>query len=411
MQEAPTEFRYFEHASLPFERRLRAAVRVLTGIELAPSDDTVRTFAAMYYDGDPLAEAFVDEVYLKRGMHAGRAMLDQALASGVRSVEGAPMSLVALFDDLEKDPPWVDRALVDRGAQVFRRYGPEMFRLAGAVTLEAYSESSVAKPLALSGAYAGETTKHRFMETVAFWIAVSEPGGLAPGAAGRAAAMRVRMMHVFVRRRLLQHPEWDRAAWGVPISQGDALLTLMGGSIVPGLALQLLGHRPSRADIEATLHFWRYVGHLVGVRPRWYPRDVAEALQVLYVARTKGVRRAGEDGKRLCQSYAAAFAPRKDDPLLVRARDALSHRAHLGFTRLFLSGPSYRHNGLPPVGPWMLLPLVPAPLTFAAETLRRRFPALDPVADRVARARRDRFFARHMRGAEVSFEPRARFTR
>ena len=160
---------------------------------------------------------------------------------------------------------------VEHGARVFRRYGTAMFRFAGAVTLEAYSESSVAKPLILTGAYAGGSTRHRFLETAAFWIAVSEPGGLAPGAPGRASALRVRIMHVFVRKRLLAHPEWNVDAWGVPISQGDALLTLMGGSFAPGIAMQAMGYRPSVRDIEAMMHFWRYVGHLMGVRPRWYP--------------------------------------------------------------------------------------------------------------------------------------------
>jgi len=75
------------------------------------------------------------------------------------------------------------------------------------------------------------------------------------------------MMHVFVRQRLLAHPEWDLDAWGVPISQADALLTLLGGSVAPGLALRAMGYRPSAEDIEDAMLFWRYVGHLMGVRP------------------------------------------------------------------------------------------------------------------------------------------------
>ena len=68
------------------------------------------------------------------------------------------------------------------GARAFRRYGTAVFRFAGAITLEGYAENSVAKPLALTGAYAGSSTRRRFLETVAFWIAVSEPGGLLRGA-------------------------------------------------------------------------------------------------------------------------------------------------------------------------------------------------------------------------------------
>ena len=65
-----------------------------------------------------------------------------------------------------------------------------------------YSESSIAKPLSLSGGYAGEAGSKRQLETVRFWIDV-RTRGLARGARGRATAMWVRVTHVFIRRRLL----------------------------------------------------------------------------------------------------------------------------------------------------------------------------------------------------------------
>ena len=135
------------------------------------------------------------------------------------------------------DPDWLDWEQVELGAKVFRRWGTAIFSFATTSTLEMYSESSIAKPLALTGGYTGERAHKRQMETVRFWIDVSDPGGLRPGMRGRATAMRVRVMHVFIRRRLVKHPEWDLDAWGVPISVSDATLTLMGGSVVPGLAL------------------------------------------------------------------------------------------------------------------------------------------------------------------------------
>ncbi len=148
---APAEFRYHDRLDRRWPRLVRRASRAVLGFDPAPPDDVVRTFAAMYYDADPLAEAFVEEVYLRRGMAAGRAMLEQALAGGVASVPDPPRSLVALFADLERDPPWVDPARVERGARAFRRFGPAVFRFAGTITLAAYTESSVAKPLALTG--------------------------------------------------------------------------------------------------------------------------------------------------------------------------------------------------------------------------------------------------------------------
>jgi hypothetical protein len=404
----PGEFRYAANVGKPWARAFRLAARALLGFDPAPPDDVVAAIAAQYFDADPLAEAFVEEVYFGQGAAAGRALLDRAIAEGVDAIPDAPASLRALFADIDHDPPWLDRELSELGARVFRRYGSAVFRFAGAVTLEAYAESSVAKPLVLTGAYTGASTKHRFLETAAFWIAVSEPGGLALGAAGRASALRVRIMHVFVRKRLLAHPEWKLDEWGVPISQGDALLTLMGGSFAPGIAMQAMGYRPSVREIEAMMHFWRHVGHMMGVRPRWFPASMKEAFQLAYVTLVKNAHQAGEDGVQLCQSYVNAFAP----PAQPTWRDRFHHGVHMGYTRFFLPPWSYKKNRLPPAGLWALHPLLQFPFIFAAETLRRAFPRpLEAVADRVARRSRQRWFDRHMGGKPAEYRPAASFTR
>ncbi len=407
----PGDFRYWANLGKPWARALREVGRNLLGFDPAPPDDVVRTFASSYYDADPLAEAFVEDVYFRRGAAEGRTMLDQALEGGVASVEDAPASLLQLFEDIESDPDWVDLTLVEHGARVFRRYGPAVFQFAGAITLEGYSESSVAKPLVLTGAYAGGSTRRRFLETAAFWIAVSEAGGLAPFAPGRASALRVRIMHVFVRRRLLAHPEWDLEKWGVPISQGDALLTLMGGSFAPGIAMQAMGYRPSVRDIEAMMHFWRYVGHLMGVRPRFYPVTLRDACQLVFVTIVKAAQASGADGRQLCHSYVQAFAPDPQAPLWQRVRQTVSHRLHVGTTRFFLPPWTYRRNDLPRAGLWALHPLLRFPFIFTAETLRRTFPQLDAVADRAARRSRDRWFSRYMGKRRAEYRPVEAFTR
>ncbi|MGZ5970368.1 MAG: oxygenase MpaB family protein, partial [Polyangiales bacterium] len=80
----PTEFRYWDN--LPRAQRMRRALRLVFGADPQLPDETVRKWAHGYFDADPIAEQFVDEVYLKRGQSVGRAMVDQALANGVDSV-------------------------------------------------------------------------------------------------------------------------------------------------------------------------------------------------------------------------------------------------------------------------------------------------------------------------------------
>jgi hypothetical protein len=406
----PQEFRYWENVKKPLFRRARMLGRAL-GFDPAPPDSVVSTFGAMYYDADPLAEAFVEEVYFTRGMDVGRALLDEALERGVSAMKAPPPSLVALFADIDQDPSWVNHELVELGARTFRRYGSAVFRFAGAITLMAYAENSVAKPLVLTGAYSGASTKHRFLETAAFWIDVTEPFGTRPFARGRAAALRVRIMHVFVRKRLLAHPEWKLDAWGAPISQADALLTLMGGSVGPGLAMQAMGYRPTRREIEAMMHFWRYVGHLMGVRPRWYPANIREGLQLLFMTLVKGAHGAGEDGRTLCQSYADAFRETEARAPLAKLSARIHDGIHRGYTRFFTPPWTYRQMAMPPAGLWALYPLLQFPFIFVAETLRRHIPALEPAADHMARASRKRWLMRHQAGKSAAYRPAQHFTR
>lgn len=411
MARRPREFRYWENIEQLKWKAPRRVLERLLGVDPVLPDDVVETLGEMYFEADPLAEAFVQEVYFGGGRGKGRAMLDQALEEGVASVSDAPPTLHALFADLEQDPEWVDFDLVEHGAKVFRRYGSDVFAFAGAITLTSYAENSVTKPLVLTGAYAGDTAKKRFLETASFWIDVSEPGGMRPGAQGRATAMKVRIMHVFVREHLKKHAEWDEDAWGTPISQGDALLTLMGGSVAPGLAMRAMGYRPSRRDIEAMMHFWRYVGHVMGVRPRWFPESITQALQLLFVTLVKGSHEAGQDGQDLCQSFAHAFEPSGEGSLEERVVDFYYDRLHRGATRFFTAPWTHREMKMPPAGVWALHPLLQLPFIFAAETLRRRFPSLESVADDVARARRRRWLAHHSRSTSAAYCPVDGFTR
>ena len=138
--------------------------------------------------------------------------------------------------------------------------GPAVFSFQGVGTLLAYTENPIVQPLSMTGKYAGDAALNRFMETARFWIDVSDPGGTRPGAPGRATAMRVRIMHVFLRQRITRHPQWNLAAWGKPINQAEATITLLSGGFGAGLGMHKLGYRSTTADTEAMMHFWRYVG-------------------------------------------------------------------------------------------------------------------------------------------------------
>ncbi len=411
-ERVPTEFRYWDRVEDRSVQLARRAWKLVWGFDPQPSDEFVRRFAHSYYEADPVAEAFVDEVYMARGAGSGRELLDKAIADGIESVPDAPESMRRLFAEFEQAPDWLEPDQVELGARVFRRYGTAVFSFATTSTLEMYSESSIAKPLALSGGYAGDTAHKRQLETARFWIDISEPGEvLASGSRGRATALRVRVMHVFIRRRLVKHPDWDWDAWGMPISIADATLTLMGGSVVPGLALWSVGHQTTIREIEALLHFWRYVGHLLGVQPSWYPVDFQESVQLMFAAFVKRAYAAGPDGRELVESYLPAFAPKPGSGLRKRIRDEFNYRAQIGYTRFWSLPWTYRRHEMPNAWPWALHPLAQFPFVLTLETFRRLVPPLDEAADRVQRWRRDRWYENETGGRDAEFQPPEHLTR
>jgi hypothetical protein len=402
----PAEFAaYWKALERPRVGRQRALARSLFGFDLVPSDERVREFAHGCYDADPIAEAFVDEVYLGGSANEGRRMLDQAIAGGVDALPDAPASMRRLFEQSERDPDWLDRDRMLLGAKTFRRLGPSAFSFAGASTLLAYTENPIVKPLALTGTYAGDTALNRFMETARFWIDTTEPGGLEPGGQGRATAIRVRVMHVFIRRRLVSHPEWDIAAWGVPISQSEMIIPLLDGSLATGFALKLMGHRTTLAEIDAMMHFWRYVGHIMGVQPRRFPETITEGIQISAMYMLKRAYLAGADGRELVESYPRAFVPKSGTGIRKRTRDEVNYRAQLGYTRFFLPGRFYRRYDMPSAWPWALHPLAQAPINFIASTLARHSGTAEGLLDRYQRWRRETWWHNEMGDRQSHFKP------
>jgi hypothetical protein len=408
----PSDFQAFlDKRSRRSGQRKRRGIKLFGGPGAMPSDDHLLDFAHGYYDADPVAEAFVQDAYIDGNSSDGRAMLDQALAQGIDTVAGAPASMVRLFEEFEKDPPWVDHDLVERGAFLFRRFGPSVFNFLGVATLLAYTENPIVQPLSMTGKYAGDAALNRFMETARFWIDVSDPGGTRPGGPGRATAMRVRIMHVFLRHRITRHPQWNLAAWGKPINQAEATITLLSGGYGAGLGMHKLGYRSTTADIDAMMHFWRYVGHLMGVQPRWYPTDLREAGQLMTLYFAKRAFGAGEDGRELIESYPRAFTPKQGTGPRKTIRDQLNYRLQLGYTRYFLPGRFYRSYDMPNPWPWALVPPLQIPINLTIDLSAHRSARIARFQDLFARWRRNTWFRNEMGDRDAHFKAAEKFRR
>ncbi|MGU3432535.1 oxygenase MpaB family protein [Actinomycetes bacterium M1A6_2h] len=399
----PSAFRYWQNRQSPGLARAEKVFRTVFRSELFPPDATAERFCDSLFLGDTVAENFVDQVFAD-DPKAGRALLDRALTDGISALESVPPSMRVLFDEFETVPHWVDTDLVERGAAVWRRWGTMLFTVAGGITLEMYTEAAVATPLSLAGGYAGDNALRRFLETARFWIDVSQPGALLEvGSAGRATAMRVRVMHVAVRRKVDGHPEWDTAKWGYPISQGYQMLTLLGGSTVPALALRLVGYHTTGDEIRALLHFQKFMGHLLGVDVTDFPQTIADSLRLTAMVSMARSYDAGVHGKELIESFPASFAPRDGQTGLKRLRARYNYGIYGAYTSIFMSPKTRADYEMPSPFPWILLLVARFPLITAMELTRRLVPGVAPILEKVAMRHRESWYRAQMDGREAEF--------
>nr|WP_090277447.1 oxygenase MpaB family protein [Mycolicibacterium komanii]CRL71932.1 Latex clearing protein precursor [Mycolicibacterium komanii] len=375
---APTAFRY---PGLTGRRaRLRNVIKRLVGVDLLPPDTTARAFIAGLNAGDPVAERLVAETYHgELGARKARDLVETAQRIGIDNVPEAPDSMRALFEEFEQLPDWVDPELVEEGAAVWRRWAYALGALGNAGTNDTYTEGWLAVPLSLSGGYAGQRALHRYLETSRWWIEVCRPGAiLTPGSLGRNISLHVRIMHVSVRDRVKQHPEWDAERWGLPISQSAMLLTLLGGSVAPAFGLFLLGHVTSPREMRAVLHFNRYCGHLIGVQcDSYFPETVADAWRILFMCDAARSYDSANSGTELVQSFVPAFEPAPVYRGLERLRAKYHYRLQAGYLGLYMLPWNRRRYRLPSALPGITLLLSRFPVVITLEIARRLSSTVD----------------------------------
>jgi hypothetical protein len=408
----PSAFAYYRLAEGPQGRDMRRQFERLTKSRLDLPDETIRQFGVAMNTGDRLGDAYIDTAFSTRaGKSSARKDVERALEGGIKSVADPSPELLALFEQIDTDPEWVDWNTVEHGAEVFRRYGKELYPYFGMITFAGYGARTVNRPLALTGAYTGNSAFHRFLETCRFWTDTTEPGALRPGGAGRRSAVLVRVLHSIIRHTLLPHSEWNREQLGVPISQYGMFQTLMASSHFPGQQLKTLGYRPTDDDIVAMMHHWRYVGYLMGFEPPWYPETVTDGFRAQLLIMLGEEPDPGPDPAELCRSFMNTFRPPEDARGLHRIMGNLTYQAQLGHSRFYLGPDLHKASGLPDPGWWRYAPLARFLPNFARETARRRIPGAAGWIDQVHRMARRDFLRKNLEGGEAKFQPVEKLTR
>ena len=365
-----------------------------------PSDAEVHDFASHLMQGDPLADD-VAELLKTRSMQDLQRMVGLALEQGIANVNDAPDALKKLFEEVEHIPDWVNQEQLKLGSEVQRRAGAlGGYVLRNFALMGGYQSSAINKPLVFTGSL-DSAANNRIAETNGFWVDITREGGLQAFAPGVKTAIRVRIMHALLRVRIQRNPEWDNNKWGLPINQADMLATNLAFSSVFSDGVRLLGMQVSRREAEAVLHFWKYVGYLLGINIDTMPETENEARRLLYKL-TIAQPGSDEDCRHLAQAllYEPLDAPHPK-PLWMRQ---LRVKFHQGLNRYFLDRHTCKELGIG-MTPWVLAgPAIAVP-TFLAESVRRLVPGATGLAVKLGGSIQDSNQQRLMNGKQAKYQP------
>lgn len=387
----------------------RRVFRWIYGSDPHPTPGQMTEIRRSMLTGDSRADAVV-AMYKKLPAGQGRKLLDQALESGLHTLTDPPAELVALFEQIDHEPIWLDRDKINLACDVSRRVG-----LSGELVLRnlslmgGYLGAAAAKPLVFTGQL-DRMTPRRLVETSKFYMDVTSRGGLERNADGFKSAVRVRMMHAQVRAMLLESEKWDMA-WGHPLNQWDSMATILEFSVILLSGLRSIGFIFSKREREAVVHLWRYIGYLMGVDERILPTCEDDAMRALYQV-IATICDSDEDSKLLGQSLADASLQFADDRWINQQLAKAERTLRIGYTRYVLGDEAGDTLGLPRTAAKYFWP-AQIPLRVGAELLRIAMPPVNRALIKRGEKAVRRQFPKHVERtrADTSFTPVARLAR
>jgi hypothetical protein len=407
----PSSYRYFENKERAKGQQLASSLsKRVSGQPIELPDDIALELGRDRGRGDPVSDHFIDNAFQAGTVKEARRQVEHALASGIGSIADPLPGLRELFGHLDTEPAWLDWAQVERGAMVLRRYGTDAFRYFGLVSLGGYRIEMIHKPLILTGAYTGGSAFRRYLETCKFWTETSEPNALRQGGEGRRTAVLIRILHSIIRHTIGPHPEWDDERLGVPLSQ-NAQFGTISLSFLINQHLKIIGYLPSDDEVLAHMHFWRYIGYLMGVEPAFYPESIDDWWRVVYLMFLQDVPLDGPDSRMLGQSWVEAFGPTGEESAEVARRKSREEAEILGWTRFFLPGSDYKAMELGDAGLHRWAPLKRIPSNLIAEAARRLIPHTARIVDDRRRRDRRNWLESHLSERPAQFAPVEKLTR
>lgn len=404
--EYPTRFTYYNNLDCAAHKLLSLVGRFLFGVkDIEMPKERVMLHAAAMMKADELADRVAQDVYF--GGKGGPALFNKVMKEGLDIDEEIPDSLRELYTQVTTEPEWLDRERLKRGIATQQRLGRVgLYGLATMGLLAGYNNPELGRPLIATGALTGDGSFNRINYTSAFWMEVTEDGGLDMHAKGFSTAVHVRIKHALVRHQLMNDEDnpWNIKDWGLPINTSDSAITNVGFSSMIVMGSRMTGFRVTNKEYEDILHMWRYVGYLMGDDDRLLPKTVEEGMQALGFVAAGNDNIPNEGSIRLGNDFLESFKQKGRGSFLEFTGffKNLFYRCYASF---MIPGPQHRALKLPgSYGLWLWIPLFQTPLIFLLDNFRHYTKVFNPLFKKLGRRGQNIFITNRFKIADSSYK-------
>lgn len=294
--------------------------------------------------GDTEMEKIITWMMKNPKLH--REYFETALFKGIDQLPHTIPELEVFFQHIQQIPNWLEHTKIEHALQFTHRLGINNgFILRDLSLMAGYLYPGFNQPLMMTGAL-NKQAGTRLAETTKWWIDITEPNGLNRFNAGFTSTIYVRFIHALVRYQLQKGKSWDNTTWGTPINQFDLAMTNLAFSSVVLLGIRALGIFPSKQESEDFLHFWRYVGWLMGIDEKWLIEKESEGWKLLYWMQFVHPK---SDASSVALGASLSKEPFERQYKYLRPiQQKLAYRQHLELTQFFIGKKRMHKLGLKP---------------------------------------------------------------
>ena len=251
----------------------------------AIAPDIADKYVAHTLIGDPLGEEMAADLEAFSASESERLIQAAMNEEGEEALRDAPDSLRRFFKEAETPPEWLDYSAFAPSVRMFYRNSQIVLAaFVAGVLIEGFT-TNIAKSFFITGRVRDQGIR-RLGQNNRHMMEIFLPGGMYRHGDGWKLSLRIRIVHARLRRLLSDSEDWDKEAWGEPISAAHLGYAISAFSARLLKHMKTLGATYNKEEYDSFMAVWRYSGHIMGIPETILFQDADEALKLWKIALT-----------------------------------------------------------------------------------------------------------------------------